>query len=308
MCLGDLVFSTLQFSEGSLGRFGLHHALQFLETGQAESGRQYAFFLETAMAKACGNLAKLHGVGLFEQCGSEIVGNFKQFEDRDFTEVPTAPTLIADLYFDRIPLGIDSLVRWRWNIRLVQFADAARWNAKLLKELRARLERLFAFVAKSANETLIENRRSDRDQILGLLWISARQLNDCFDCIVSHHTGDDVSIVLGNFTQHQVDHFFIVEAWEDEDVRLLQQSASEHILWSFVGGLVEGDFGDVDNFRIGIVFVFDADEVANELIGSFQGNLPSGGKTTAGRSTDDDQATVRIEMVLERLLHLVAHS
>lgn len=129
-----------------------------------------------------------------------------------------------------------------------------------------------------------------------------------FDGVIGYDARDDMPIFFGHFFDEEGGGFLVEEAWHDEGVRLSEEASGENSFGGFAGGGIEEDLGDVNDFGILIIFVFDRDEIADELIGVFDRHVPGGRQPCTGWTADDNHPAMTIEIVLEGLFHFDAHA
>ena len=92
---------------------------------------------------------------------SHFVVDDQEFEEGHPSEVPTAVASFADFDFDGVSFGIDALFGWGRDRWLVEFGNAAGWQVEFLEELGGGCVGLFAGLAQSPDETLVEDTLHD---------------------------------------------------------------------------------------------------------------------------------------------------
>jgi hypothetical protein len=101
----------------------LQDSLDFLEAGEPEDYRKDPFLLKSTMPEAGRHFAYRVGIGVLEDRLAKRIGNLQNFKQRHATPIPATIAIGADFNLDRVPFGIDSLVRRRRDEGLIEFLD-----------------------------------------------------------------------------------------------------------------------------------------------------------------------------------------
>ncbi len=136
----------------------MEDALDFFKACLPEGTGQDPFFEESRMSVLLGELSEF--VGFIQKLRdglSHFVVDNQEFEEGHPSEVPTAVASFADFDFDGVSFGIDSLFGWGRDRWLVEFGNTAGWQVEFLEELGGGCVGLFAGLAQSPDETLVED-------------------------------------------------------------------------------------------------------------------------------------------------------
>jgi hypothetical protein len=203
--------------------FGLEDALDFFKACLPESTGQDPFFEEPRMPVLFGEFSEF--VGFIQKlCDglSHFVVDDQEFEEGHSSEVPTSVAPFADFDFDGVSFGVDSLFGWGRDRWLVEFGDTASRQVEFLEELGGGLVGLFAGLAQSPDETLVQDTLHDPEDGFGMLGVSFENLTHRVDRIVGDNTGHGVFLFFVDLVQDGFDDLGADQRGQHEDIGLFQ--------------------------------------------------------------------------------------